>query len=258
MPRVGGQVSLLRGETMARTSSSDPHLENRLLAALDAEDYGRLRPHLQIVPLDRGQELLEPGEPIRYAYFPHRGVVSLVAAMADGTEAEMTTIGREGVIGFEALDGHDLPVGRAMVQVSGAASRIELARLRRINWRGDGLEGILGRYRRALLQQALQGLACNRVHELQERCCRLLLMTNDRAASDTFDLTQEFLAMMLGVRRPTVTAVARSLSNANLIRYNRGVMTVIDRRGLEKCACECYAIIRQTFKRLLPLTYARD
>jgi CRP-like cAMP-binding protein len=244
---------------MGKTSTSDDaHLENRLLAALNAEDYNRLRPHLQVVPLDRGQELLEPGEPIRHVYFPHRGVVSLVAAMADGTVAEMTTIGREGVVGFESMAGTDVPVGRAMVQVSGAASRLELVRLRRVTWRNDGLEGVLGRYRRALLQQVLQGVACNRVHELEERCCRLLLMTNDRAAGDTFDLTQEFLAMMLGVRRPTVTAVARSLKNANLIRYSRGVMTITDRRGLEKCACECYAIIRQTFKRLLPLTYARD
>jgi CRP-like cAMP-binding protein len=240
------------------SSSDDAHLENRLLAALRTEDYNRLRPHLQVVPLERGRELLEPGEPIRHAYFLHSGVVSLVAAMADGTVAEMTTIGREGVVGFEALAGTDFPVGRALVQVSGTASRLELVRLRRVTWRNEGLDGVLGRYQRALLQQTLQGVACNRAHELEERCCRLLLMTNDRAAGDTFDLTQEFLAMMLGVRRPTVTAVAHSLRNANLIRYSRGVMTIIDRRGLEKCACECYGIIRQTFKRLLPLTYARD
>lgn len=229
---------------------------NRLLAALPGREFKRILPHFEVVELTRGDVLVEPGKPIRYAWFPHRGVISVVALMADGSEAETATIGCEGVVSFEFLTGGDIGLARAVVQVSGVASRIRAAAMRAGEQGGEAFSEIRARYARALFRQVMQSVACNGLHPVEERCCRWLLMAHDRAGSDTFDLTQEFLATMLGVRRPTVSVVARSLQRAGIIRYRRGSITVTDRRGLEDAACECYGAVRQHFERLLPATYA--
>jgi CRP-like cAMP-binding protein len=235
----------------------DPHLTNRLFAALPAEDFGLLRPHLEITPLERGHVLIAPAELIRHAWFPHDGVVSVVTPMEDGAAAETATIGREGAVGFEFLTGGNRGLSRTFVQVSGSASRIEIAQLRSSE-RSGTLGDLLARYSRVLFRQVMQSVACNGLHSVEERCCRWLLMAHDRAGSDTLDLTQEFLAAMLGVRRPSVTVVARTLQTAGLIRYSRGAITVIDRHGLEEAACECYRVIRSAYENLLPYTYSEN
>jgi CRP-like cAMP-binding protein len=236
-------------------SQDNLHRINRLLAALPSEEFKRLLPSLEVVSLARGDMMIEPDQPIRFVWFPHFGVVSVVTPLEDGTEVEAATIGREGVVGCELLTGGDSGISRTFVQVSGEASRIEFAQMRRRQRESRPLADLLDRYARALFKQVMQSVACNGQHSVEERCCRWLLMAHDRAGSDSFDLTQEFLSDMLGVRRASVTVVARTLQTAGLIRYSRGTITVVDRQGLEEGSCECYRAVRDTYERLLPQVY---
>ncbi len=229
---------------------------NRLLAALSPEEAAKLRPHLETVPLPHGKVLFDPDEPFTRVYFPEDGVVSLVAVFEDGTTSEMATVGREGVVGFSALLDKDTAVGRHLVEVPGSALSMPFSRFRGVLRQSEPLRALCAAHARAFLAQVLQTVACNGVHTVEERCARWLLMTHDRSGGDTFALTQEFLAQMLGVHRPTVTLVARSLQGAGLIHYSRGAITVVDRRRLEEASCECYGIIRRQYERLLPRTFA--
>ena len=226
--------------------------ENRFLAAVSPEDEGRIRPHLQPTPLERGKVLYDTDEPITRVYFPQEGVVSLVSVAEDGATAEMATVGNEGVVGIGALLDGDTAVGRHLVEVPGSALAIESSRFRSALRESESLRALGAAYARAFLAQVLHTVACNGVHSVEERCARWLLMTHDRSKGDTIALTQEFLAQMLGVRRPTVTVVARTLQEAGLIRYNRGAIDILDRPGLEGAACECYRLIRHHFERLFP------
>jgi CRP-like cAMP-binding protein len=228
---------------------------NRLLAALPGEELERLRLDLEDVKLETGAILTDAEQPLSHVYFPHDSVVSLVSLMDDGRVAETATIGREGVAGFEAMLHGETAYNRQTVQVTGRASRVEFERMVDLVAELRHLRLVMSCYVQAFVAQVLQSVACIGLHSVDVRCGRWLLMTHDRVGKDSFPLTQEFLAEMLGVHRPTVTVAARMLQQAGLIRYSRGVVTILDRAGLEHAACECYGIVRRRFERLLPLTF---
>jgi CRP-like cAMP-binding protein len=234
-------------------SEDDLHGRNGLLAALDSDDWEYLRPALDVLQLERGAVLYEAGKPVRHIYFPHNAVVSLVAVMRDGRLAETGTVGREGFTGSETILGNDDTANsRSLVQVAGTASKVPLSTLRAFLDERPHARQLLMAYARALFAQVLQSVACNATHSVEQRCARWLLMTHDRAEADTFELTQEFLAAMLGVRRASVSAVGGAFQKAGLIRYSRGKIIILDRAGLEAASCECYDIIRRVFAQLLP------
>jgi CRP-like cAMP-binding protein len=234
------------------------HRANRLLAAMQPDDYARLEPLLESVDLPKGKVLYESGEIVRYAYFPHDAVVSLVAVMEDGDLVEMAVFGREALFGLVSAYNSRESLGRYIVQLPGTASRIGAEAFRGIADESPTLRDLLQLYVEALLGQTFYTVACNAVHSVDARCCRWILSTHDRIEHDTLPLTHEFLAEMLGVQRSTVSIVLRTLQTAGLITQSRGFITITDRAGLEDASCECYKIIRRNFERLLPKTYTRD
>jgi CRP-like cAMP-binding protein len=228
------------------------------LAALEPEDFAALEPHLVIVELQRGQVLYEAGATVKYTYFPHDAMVSLVTVMRNGKSAEMAVFGREGLFGLVSAFVTPQAFGRYIVQLGGSASRIELARTHAAMASRPAIQRLVLRYTEALMAQTLQTVACNAVHNVEARCCRWILMSQDRVGDAELPLTHEFLAEMLGVQRSTVSEVARTLQDKGLIQQGRGMITVIDRPALQQAACECYEIIRQRYQQLLPQTYERD
>ena len=225
--------------------------ENRLLAALPREDYERLLAKLDMVSLAIKQIVYEPNGPIPHVYFPTSAVTSVISIMEDGVGVEVATVGNEGMVGLPLFLGAATTPLQAFCQVPGAAARLKADVFRDEIDRGSPLHGLLQRYTQALLNQIAQSAACNRVHSIDQRCARWLLMTHDRVRADQFLLTQEFLAQMLGVRRASVNTAAGMLQKAGFIRYTRGRITVTDRPGLESASCECYRIIKEDFDRLL-------
>ena len=230
-----------------KSSDRTIHCANRLLAAMRSEDFTRLLPFLKVVELAPRSILGEPGDKIRRVYFPHSAVICLMAVMEESGISETATIGPEGMVGFEVLLGRDTAVNPTRVQVAGSASSIGVRELRAAVGESTTLRTLFLRYIGAFLVQVTQSVACNSLHRLDERCCRWLLMAHDRAGRDRFTLTQDFRAEMLGVHRPTVTIVARTLQAAGLIRYSRGMLTIVDRKGLEDATCECYAISAKAY-----------
>jgi CRP-like cAMP-binding protein len=224
---------------------------NRLLAALPPAEYAALAPHLAPARWRAGEVIYRPGAPLRDAYFPLTGVASVVATMADGALVDAGTIGREGLVGLAAFHGVDTSPLAVVGQVPGAAARLPVAILREAARPGSRLHALLGRFTQALYVLAAQAGACNRLHPVERRCARWLLLTQDRVGADTFPLTHELLGTMLGVTRVSVTLAAGALQRAGLIAYRRGVVTVRDRAGLEAAACECYAVIAGAYARLL-------
>ena len=224
---------------------------NRLLALLRVQDQDRLRPHLEPVTLEYKRLLYGASERIEFAYFIEEGVGSLVNTLRNGDAAEVGTIGNEGMVGLPVLMGDETAPTSVYVQVPGSGLRIEARIFRQELDRSGPMRAVMLRYAHAFFNQVAQSAACAHFHKLDERCCRWLLMTHDRMASDEFLLTQEFLSMMLGVRRAGVTEAAGSLRRAGLIRYHRGHVTILDREGLEARACECYAVSKAEFDRLL-------
>jgi CRP-like cAMP-binding protein len=231
---------------------SFPPSGNRLIAALPSPARAEIEPFLEEVALQQGEVLVDAGEPVRHVYFPYGGIVSLTAVTASGDTAETGTVGNEGMIGISALVGADSALSRYLVRVSGQAARLASDRLQRLLERSPALRAVLNAYMRAFIVQLLQSVACNALHTVEQRCCRWLLMTHDRIGEVSFALTQEFLAEMLGVRRSSVSLVAATLQRKGLIRYHRGRMTIIDRRGLERRACDCYEVIRRSYEQLGP------
>ena len=221
---------------------------NRLLAALPHTIMWSLRSHLKPVSLARDRVLCEAGEPLRRVYFVEAGAVSLVTVFEDGTTAEMATVAREGVVGIGTLLGGEHALGRYVVALPGFAWSVEASRFRSALTEHPELRAACEGYVQAFLANLLQNVACNASHRVEQRCARWLLMCDDQAEDGSFDLTQEYLAEMLGVRRSTVTVVARTLQNIDLIRYRRGAITILDRRGLEAVACECYRIVRNGYE----------
>jgi CRP-like cAMP-binding protein len=225
-------------------AESNRHRADRLIAAIPARQLAQLEPSLEIVPLTPRTVLVESGAQLQHAYFPHGGVICLMAAMRKGG-AETATVGPEGFIGFEALLGSGVASQRVLVQVEGTASRLPIQTLTDAAHESASLRGLLLGYVQYFLIQVLQSVACNGLHSVQERFARWLLMAHDRAGTDSFRLTQEFLADLLGIHRPSVTIVARTLQAAGLISYSRGLITITDRKGLEEATCECYDMVRK-------------
>jgi len=232
-----------------------PGRHNRLLASLEPNDLACLEPDLEFVDLPRGMVLYEAGDPIRFTYFPHDAIVSLIEVMEDGRWVEVAMFGREGLFGLLSASVSREAFGRYVVQVPGTASRISLERIQAAIQARPGLQRAVSAYSEALLAQALHAVACNAIHPVEARCCRWLLSTRDRMDRDTLPLTHELLAGMLGVQRSTVSSILRALQKSGLIAQRRGGIVVADRAGLEQAACECYGKIRGRFKKLLPSTY---
>ncbi len=232
---------------------SSPTSSNRLLSALVSAEPG-LKSRIGWVDLRVGQILVESRKNTSYAYFPVTAVVSLLTAMRDGTEMESATVGREGFVSIAiALSGTLYNARRTVVHVPGLARRISSAMLYDALQRHPDVRQRFLRYTEALLFQVMQSGACNQLHSAEQRCVRSLLMTHDRVGADTFLLTQRYLAVMLAVRRATVSGVASGLQRRGLITYRRGRITVQDRLGLESAACECYEQIRGEYERSLRL-----
>ena len=226
---------------------------NRLLASLSPTDRALLEPSMSSVLLARGDVLFEPGEDVNHTYFPGPGVVaSLVVTMADGRAVEAVTIGREGAIGGIVSAGHKPAFARAVVQIGGTALKMDTAALESVKERSSAIRDLFSRYADTLLAQTMQSVACNALHAIDARLCRWLLTTHDRVDSDEIALTQEYLAEMLGVQRTTVSGVARVLQERGLIAYSRGRMVILDRAGIEQCACECYRDVQNHFRAVLP------
>jgi len=206
---------------------------------------------MKLVELPLGTSLYEPYVPLEHVYFPEDGVASLLTQLDDGIETEVATVGREGMVGLPAFFGVESVPGRAIWQVSGKALMLPTKVLRRETQQGGALNDVLRLYAQGLFTQISQSASCNRRHEIGQRCSRWLLMTHDRANGDEFELTHQFLSKMLGVRRAGVSVAAGILQKADLIKYSRGRITILDREGLEAISCECYRIVREELDRLL-------
>jgi CRP-like cAMP-binding protein len=215
-------------------------LDNKLLASLPRDHFDRLLPHLTSVSLPQGLVLYEAGDEVDQVYFPHYGMLSLLAVLRDGKAIETATVGREGVVGAMAGLGLYKSLVRVVVQMPLAVSKIAATHFRTVAGGSDVVRNLCIRYNEVLLSQARVTAACNALHPIEARFCRWLLQSADRAASDTVPLTQEFLAEMLGVRRTSVTEVASKVQNAGVITYSRGVIKILDRSALMRMSCECY------------------
>lgn len=226
-------------------------IQNRLLAALPADLYERLAPELEFVPLNLSDILYESGKPVTNIYFPLTGMVSLTSTMETNAIIEIGVIGNEGMVGIAVFLGGGQMPNRAIVQVAGSAMRICAGQFHDGFLRDAAMQYSLLRYTQALMTQISQTAVCNRIHSLEARFTRWLLMSHDRAGADEFILTQEFVAYMLGARRQSVSKIASRLQGENLIRYVRGKVTILDRAGIESATCNCYQIVRDEFNRLL-------
>ena len=223
---------------------------NQFLQSLSRGDYELLRPHLREVKLVHSAVLFDIGGVIERVYFPHSGVISLVVALAGGDMIEAGMIGTDGVAGTSAaLDGA-IALNRAIVQIPGVGSAVEIPHMRAAVAASKSLRIKLYQHDQMLLAQAQQSAACNAKHQIEERLCRWLLRTRDLVGSDSIELTQEFLAQMLGVRRTSVTLAASHLQAANLIKYRRGHIHVLDSDALQEAACECYEAVKSQVTRL--------
>lgn len=232
-------------------ASPSPQRSNQLLERVPNDERQRLEASMTLIAVKPHDILYWPGQTIRHVYFPLWGVVSLMTPLENGSSVETATIGNEGMVGIHAfLGGGVIGTSQAMGQVAGESLRMNADHFR-AELEGDGkLREVMLTYSQALIAQISQGVACNGVHSIQERCARWLLESHDRAGSDVFVLTQEFLSDMLAVRRPSVTVAARTLQKAGVIEYARGRINVLDRPGLEEASCECYRVVKQEFRRL--------
>lgn len=229
---------------------------NRLLAALPDIDFARWLHHLEPVDMPLGKVLYEPGITERHVYFPTTSVVSLLYVMENGDSAEIAMVGREGVVGVSVFMGGDSTPSRAVVRIAGRGFRLDAKRVKEeFNSTGRTMHLLL-RYTQALITQMSQTAVCNRHHTLDRQLCRWLLLSLDRLPSNELVMTQELISNMLGVRREGVTEAALKLQKAGLIRYSRGHINMLDRVGLENRCCECYAVVKKEYDRLLPKIYA--
>lgn len=228
----------------------DTPARNRLLSGLPSEDRERLLASLQPMTFALGDVVYEPGEQLAHIYFPTSSVVSLLYTMEDGSTAEMGLAGNDGVVGVALFLGGDTTPNRAVVQVAGQALRMPARVLREEFSRGGSVQHVLLRYTQSLITQISQTAVCNRLHSVEKRLARWLLLCQDRVDSDQLPMTQEFISNMLGGRRESVTVAAGRLQDAGLIHYSRGHITILDRPGLETAVCECYQIVRAEFERL--------
>jgi len=238
-----------------QTESSS--LRNRILAALPVADYERLLPHLELVELPLGHSLYESGAKQAYVYFPIEGIVSLLYITQTGNSAELAVVGSEGMIGIALFMGGETAPNRAVVQSRCRAYRLPAQILKTQFAEGGALQLVLLKFTQALITQISQTAVCNLHHSVDQQLCRWLLLSLDRLPENRLQMTQELIANMLGVRRQGVTESARKLEQDHLITYSRGLITVLDRPGLEKRSCECYAAVKTETDRLLPQPSAR-
>ncbi len=231
---------------------ADEHPNNQLLAVLPAAEWQRWQPRLEAVELTLGQVLYESGSTLSHVYFPTTAIVSLLYVMEDGASAEIAVVGNEGLVGISLFMGGDSTPSRAVVQSAGTGFRLPAQDMKDEFNRGGAVLHLLLRYTQALITQMAQTAVCNRHHTLDQQLCRWLLLSLDRLPGSELVMTQELIANMLGVRREGVTEGASRLQKAGLIRYARGRISVLDRAGLEKRSCECYAVVKGEYDRLLP------
>ena len=235
------------------TPTAKPYaVKNRLLAALPHEEYQRLQPHLELIHFSKCKTLYEMGDFIPHAYFLNSGMGSLLSVTQSGATVEIAMVGTEGMIGIPIILRVQKTPYRIMVQIPGDALRIKAHVIYAEFKRGGKLQDVLLSYTHTLLTQISQSALCNRFHTVEKRLCRWLLTTHDRVQGDTFHLTQEIISYMLGTPRTRVTMAAGVIQEAGLIRYKRGKITIIDRRGLEETACECYRSVAETLDHFLP------
>jgi CRP-like cAMP-binding protein len=230
--------------------------DNHLLAALSADDYARMLPDLELIAMPLGWALYEAGDHMSHLYFPTTSIVSLLYVMENGESAEIAITGNEGLVGISVFMGGESTPSRAVVQSAGAGYRLKASILKREFALGGHFARLALRYTQALLTQMSLTAVCNRYHSVDQQLCRWLLLSLDRLPSGELKMTQELIANMLGVRREGVTAAAGKLQAAGLIQYQRGKITVLDRPKLELRACECYAVVKTEFDRLLPYKLA--
>jgi CRP-like cAMP-binding protein len=228
---------------------------NRLLLALPSSNLKRLMPELEQIPCQRGQILMDADGSLDHVFFPDSGVVSVVAVYPDGSIIEMATIGREGFTGVKAVFGAKLSSFQLLVQIPGSAAKMSRAAFTRAMGSMPSFRSLMYAYVHAFLEQVLVSVACNGAHSLKERLARWLLMMRDRSDDDALRITQDLLAEMLGVERPTITNAARELEDAGLIARGRRQVTILDRQGLTKASCECYRLVRTRIAQHLPKTY---
>ena len=226
--------------------------QNHILGALPAADYARLLPELELVEMPLGLALYESGGHLDFLYFPTTSIVSLLYVLKNGASAEIAITGNEGLVGVSLFMGGDTTPSRAVVQSAGYGYRLRAARLKEEFDRFGPTMHLLLRYTQALITQMAQTAVCNRHHSVDQQLCRWLLLSLDRLQSNNLSMTQELIANMLGVRREGVTEAAGRLQDAGLIKYHRGQITVLNRPKLEERVCECYAVVKKEFDRLLP------
>jgi CRP-like cAMP-binding protein len=229
---------------------------NRLLSALPEAERARWLPQLEVVELPLGRVLYEPGSRLTHVYFPTTAIVSLLYVLENGASAEIAVVGNEGIVGISLFMGGESTPSRGVVQSAGRGYRLKSQLMMNEFNRAGPVLHLLLRYTQALITQMAQTAVCNRHHSLDQQLCRWLLLSLDRLNSSDLVMTQELIANMLGVRREGVTAAAGQLHKAGLIRYRRGRISVLDRAGLERRTCECYAVVKNEYDRLLPSTLA--
>jgi CRP-like cAMP-binding protein len=232
---------------MAKTSRASGAFSNALLAHLSSETIADFSRHLELVQFDVKLVLYEPGQRMQYAYFPETGMVSVVSNMDDGRSIEVGTIGREGMAGATILLTTNTAPYQYYIQIAGNGYRIKAALLKVEVEQKPELRTLLFHYQAAFLMQTMQAAACNGLHSIQQRCCRWILMSQDRVDSETVPLTHEFLGLMLGVRRASVSEVLQPLQTRGWIRSQRGHIAVLNRKGLETGSCECYRLIAKQY-----------
>lgn len=226
--------------------------KNHLIAALPTDVLQRLLPNLELVTLPLGMVLYEIGDTLRHVYFPVDSIISLLYVMKDGASAEISVIGNEGILGAAVFLGGESTSNRAVVQSAGSAYRMDAKHFKAEFERHSEMLMLLLRYTQALLTQMAQTAVCNRHHNIDQQLCRWLLLSLDRLPTNNLVMTQELIANMLGVRRESVTEAAGKLQKLDIITYQRGHITVLDRLGLERMSCECYAVVKKETDRLLP------
>ena len=225
--------------------------QNHTLAALPKAEFERLSPHLELVSLPLGDVLCESGRQLNHVYFPTNSILSLLYVLEDGASAEIAVVGNEGILGISLFMGGDTTPSRAVVQSAGFGFRLKAHIIKTEFNRAGPVLRVLLRYTQALITQMTQTAVCNRHHTIEQQLCRRLLLSLDRLSSNSLTMTQDLIANMLGVRREGVTEAAGKLQRAGLIRYSRGHIDVLDRTGLERRVCECYAVVKLEFDRLL-------
>jgi CRP-like cAMP-binding protein len=248
-----GHFHVTHGDLSVR---SEDLRRNSLLASLPDDEWNRWSPLLEVVQMPLGQVLYESGVTLSYVYFPITSIVSLLYVMSNGASAEIAVVGNEGIVGVSLFMGGESTPSRAVVQSAGMGCRLDAQVMKSEFNRAGPVLHLLLRYTQALITQMAQTAVCNRHHSLDQQLCRWLLLSLDRLEGDELVMTQELIANMLGVRREGVTESALKLQKAELIQYARGHITVLDRAGLEQRTCECYAVVKREYERLLPPTLA--